>query len=110
MVDPNRHTLPIRVGLANATGLLHPNVYARVRFALSPRRAGTLEVSASALVSDGEHQYVYVQDPSGRFARREVTTGSAREGRVPVLSGLARGETVVEEGAILLDNQISLGE
>ncbi len=110
VVDPNRHTLPIRVGLANPAGLLHPNVYARVRFALSPRRAGTLEVSASALVSDGEHQYVYVQDPSGRFARREVTTGSVREGRVPVLSGLARGETVVEEGAILLDNQLSLGE
>jgi len=110
VVDPGRHTVPIRVRLANPDGLLRPNVYARVRFATAPRSRGTLEVPASALVSDGEHQHVFVQDGAGRFVRREVTTGSSREGRVPVLAGLAAGETVVEEGALLLDNQLVLSE
>ncbi len=102
--------MPVRVRLANPEGALRPNVYARVRFAVAARSASALEIAASALVSDGEHQYVYVQQRAGRFARREVTTGSAREGRVEVLRGLDRGETVVEEGAILLDNQIAISE
>src|SRR5439155_561233 len=33
VVDPDRHTVPIRVRLANPDGVLRPNTYARVRFA-----------------------------------------------------------------------------
>ncbi|HEU4403039.1 MAG TPA: efflux RND transporter periplasmic adaptor subunit [Candidatus Polarisedimenticolia bacterium] len=108
VVDPNRHTVPIRVRLPNPDGSLRPNVYARVRFAV-PRRAGAVEVPASALITDGTHQYVYVQDARGRFSRREILAGSSQDGHVPVLSGLASGETIVEEGGLLLDNQVSLG-
>lgn len=32
--DPERHTLPVRVGLANTDHRLRPNVYARVRFSV----------------------------------------------------------------------------
>jgi len=109
VVDPTRHTVPIRVRLANPAGLLRPNVYARVRFSVPPRSTAAVEISASAVVSDGERQHIYVQERQGRFVRRDVTTGSAREGRIQVLTGLQRGETVVEEGAILLDNQLALG-
>jgi hypothetical protein len=103
-----RHTVAVRVRLANPAGVLRPNVYARVRFETRAPAAAIVEIPASALVSDGERQYVYVETGPGRFARREVTTGAAHEGRVPVMRGLARGETVVEEGAILLDNQLAL--
>jgi membrane fusion protein, heavy metal efflux system len=109
VVDPTRHTLPVRIRLSNPDHQLRPNVYARVRFAVSAS-AASLEVPASALVSDGQRQYVYVQAGNGRFTRREVITGPAREGRVPVVSGLTRGETIVEDGAILLDNQVSLAQ
>jgi cobalt-zinc-cadmium efflux system membrane fusion protein len=109
VVDPARHTIPVRVRLANPQRQLRPNVYARVRFAIAARTA-SLEVPATALVSDGERQYVYVQSGDGRFARREVVTGPAHEGRVPVLSGLSRGETIVEDGAILLDNQMAIAQ
>lgn len=107
VVDPNRHTVPIRVRLRNPEGALRPNVFARVRFGAA-HNSGTVEVPASALVTDGEHQYVYVQADEGRFSRREVVAGSSHDGMVPVLSGLRGGETVVEEGAILLDNQMVL--
>jgi cobalt-zinc-cadmium efflux system membrane fusion protein len=109
VMNPETHTLPIRVSLDNSKHLLRPNLYARVRFA-TRHRSATAEVPASAIVSDGERQYVYVQDRPGHFARREVVTGAVHEGRVPVLSGLALGETIVEQGAILLDNQIALSE
>jgi RND family efflux transporter MFP subunit len=107
--DPERHTLPIRVRLANPERRLRPNVYARVRFAVQ-REGTTTEIPASAIVSDGEHQYVYVQDAPGHFRRREVIAGSAHEGRMPVIRGLDAGETIVEEGAILLDNQIDISQ
>jgi len=107
--DPERHTLPVRVKLANVDRRLRPNVYARVRFSVQHTTA-SLEIPASAIVSDGERQYVYVQDAPGHFVRREVVAGSAHEGRMPVIRGLSAGETVVEEGAILLDNQIDISQ
>jgi len=105
--DPERHTLPVRVRLANPDRRLRPNVYARVRFSVQQPQA-TVEIATTAIVSDGEHQYVYVQDSPGHFARREVVAGSAHEGRMPILRGLSPGETIVEDGAILLDNQIQI--
>jgi RND family efflux transporter MFP subunit len=108
VVDPDRHTVPIRVKLANPDGSLRPNTYARVRFS-TESHAGTVEIPATALITDGARQYVYVRDDKGRFARREIIAGASRDGRVPVLSGLAPGETIVDEGGLLLDNQVSLG-
>ena len=109
VVDPNRHTVPIRVHLPNTDRLLKPNVYARVRFETKPRE-GAVEIPASALVSDGQHQYVFLQEHPGHFARHEIVAGSAIGGVVPILEGLKAGDTIVAEGAILLDNEIGLGE
>lgn len=109
VVDPNRHTVPIRVELPNVDGALRPNVYARVRFGVS-HPGNSVEVPATSLVSDGEHQYVYLQTRPGTFTRREVVAGSVHDGRVPILKGLAVGDTVVVEGAILLDNQVALND
>ena len=81
-----------------------------MRLTTAPQSSVAVEIAASAIVTDGARQYLYVQDPQGRFARRTIVTGPAHEGRVVVLQGLARGETVVEEGAILLDNQLALSK
>jgi len=59
-------------------------------------------------MTDGTQSYLYVQEKNGRFVKRIVTAGPVRDGRVVVLEGLKPGETVVEEGGVLLDNQIDL--
>jgi RND family efflux transporter MFP subunit len=107
VVDPNKHTIPIRVKLDNSGGLWRPNVYAQVRF-LTGAADDAAEVLASAVMTDGTQSYVYVQDEKGRFTKRVVTAGSVRDGRVTLLGGVKVGETVVEEGGVLLDNQIDL--
>jgi membrane fusion protein, heavy metal efflux system len=107
VVDPERHTVGVRVKLANADGRIRPNTFAEVRF-LSAAAAGSTEIAASALVSDGPKQYVYVQDTPGHFVRRDVVAGAVRDGRISIASGLQASETVVEQGAVLLDNQIDL--
>ncbi len=105
--DPVRHALPVRLRLDNADGVLKPNMYAQVDLVADPP-AGAAEVRASAVVTDGEAQFVFVQERQGEFSRRRVVTGSVRDGVVPVLSGLKPGEVVVERGALLLDNQMVL--
>jgi len=65
-------------------------------------------MAASAVVSDGPKQYAYVLESPGHFVKRSIVAGSERDGRVTVLQGLKAGETVVEQGAVLLDNQIDL--
>jgi len=109
VVDAERHTVPVRVRLDNADGRLKPNTYAKMQFQASTP-AGSVEVAAGALVSDGSRQYAYVKNAAGRFVRRDVIAGAVREQRVVVFKGIAPGETVVSKGAILLDNQIDLAQ
>ena len=107
VVDPVRHTLPVRVQLDNERRLLKPNVFAQMRFA-QQAPPGSCTVSATALIADGPRQYVFVQAEQGRVVRREVTAGSVHQGRALIVAGLTPGESVVEQGAILLENQIAL--
>src|SRR5262245_7296444 len=97
VVDPQRHTVVVRVRLVNPEKVLRPNVYAQVRFA-APAVPGSVEVPAGALVSNGADQYVYVKDGEGRFARRAVVAGTVRDNQVTILRGLEPGETVVTDG------------
>jgi membrane fusion protein, heavy metal efflux system len=109
VVDAERHTVPVRVRLDNADGRLKPNTYAKMQFQASTP-AGSVEVAAGALVSDGSKQYAYVKNAAGRFVKHDVVAGAVRDQRVVVFKGIAPGETVVSKGAILLDNQIDLAE
>lgn len=107
IVDPIRHTIPVRIKVDNTEGHLRPNLFVLGRFRTSEEE-GPVEVAASALVTDGKKQFVYVQAEEGRFERRPVVARSSRAGRVPIVAGLSTGESVVEKGAILLENHLSL--
>ena len=106
VVDPDRHTVPVRVRLANLDGSLRPNAYAQIKF-YDPNTA-RVALPSSAVLSDGVTTYVYLKDKSGQLKRRIVTAGSASAGKMPILSGVEPGDQVVVQGAILLDNQIQL--
>ncbi|HET9625257.1 MAG TPA: efflux RND transporter periplasmic adaptor subunit [Kofleriaceae bacterium] len=106
VVDPERHTVPVRVKLANPEGALRPNAYAQVQF-FDPTKAA-VALPMEAVMTDGAKSYVYIQDGKGAFVHRDVTVGSPSNGKVPVLAGLEPKEPVVVQGAILLDNQIQL--
>jgi RND family efflux transporter MFP subunit len=106
-VDPERHTVAVRITLDNKDGALRPNTFARVEFE-SEFGDGAMEIAASALVSDGAKQYVYVARPDGLFERRDVVVGPVREGRALVTSGLRVGEAIAEQGAVLIDNQMAI--
>lgn len=106
VVDPERHTVPVRIKLANPDGTLRPNAYVQVRL-LDPTPA-TAVVPASAVMADGHQTFVYVENPKGVLRRRNIEVGSVINGRMPVLSGLSPQDRVVVTGVILVDNQIAL--
>jgi multidrug efflux pump subunit AcrA (membrane-fusion protein) len=108
VVDPDRHTVPVRITLANPNADLRPNAYAQVRFLAASEASPT--VPAAAVLSDGAHSYVYAKAPDGALRRRVITTASVSGAEVPVLAGLTVADEVVTSGAILLDNEIKLRE
>jgi cobalt-zinc-cadmium efflux system membrane fusion protein len=106
VVDPERHTVPVRVRLVNSEGTLRPNAYAQIRF-FDPTSA-KVALPASAVMSDGATSYIYIKTDKGELKRRDVVVGSVSGGKVPVIDGVEVGDQVVVQGAILLDNQIQL--
>jgi cobalt-zinc-cadmium efflux system membrane fusion protein len=106
VVDPDRHTVPVRLRLDNPDGALRPNAYATIRWFDPTPVAVTLP--SSAVLSDGAKSYVYRQEPDGALRRHDITVGSASAGTVPVIAGLSPTDRIVLSGAILLDNQIAL--
>jgi len=108
IVDPARHAVPVRVRAANPDGILRPNAYATLRFS-TEADARAVQVPATAIVSDGARQRVYVREKDDRFVPRDVVIGSTRGGTMILLDGLEAGEQVLVEGGILLDNQVRLG-
>jgi cobalt-zinc-cadmium efflux system membrane fusion protein len=107
VVDPDRHTVPIRVRLANIDGTLRPNAYAQIKF-FDPTPA-KVSLPTSAVMSDGAQTYVYIKDKkTGALHKQIVIAGSANGGQMPILQGVEPGDLVVVQGGILLDNQIDL--
>ena len=105
IVDPERHTVPVRVALDNASGALRPGAYADVRF-FHAATAGAC-VPPTAVFSNGADHYVYTRT-AGKLHRRVVLAGRPDAGSIEIRAGLAPGEEVVATGGGVLDNQLSL--
>jgi len=74
-----------------------PGMFARGEIETSRSTAATLPL-ASIIVRDG-YSYVFVVDDKQGVERRRIQTGSLRNGRVEILSGLKPDDRVVERGA-----------
>jgi RND family efflux transporter MFP subunit len=118
-IDPATRTVKVVIRVPNPDRALKAGMFATVRLQLgateiaSHRAAGTedLTIPESAVVTEGEARYVFVQTGSRTFERRtiEVTTGvagAATPGRVVVRRGIAAGERVVVRGAFVLKSEL----
>jgi multidrug efflux pump subunit AcrA (membrane-fusion protein) len=100
-------TVKARLVIPNPKGLLKPGMFVRV--SLSGKGREALAVSRSALIQTGERQIAFVEQSAGVYAPREVVTGVQGKDFVEVLSGLARGETVVTSANFLIDSESRIG-
>lgn len=100
-VNPAAHTLVARVVLSNEDGALRPEMFARVT--IRTASSGSVLVPRAALVTDGGGYATFVEGQGGRYERRRVVLGALLGGHARVREGLAAGERVVVDGALLLD-------
>jgi cobalt-zinc-cadmium efflux system membrane fusion protein len=107
VVDPDRQTVPIRVRVPNRERVLRPNAY--VELEIAPQAdAPLVQVPAAAVVSDGAAAVVFVEEKPGTFRRRPVQLGRQTPEKAEITSGLAPGEHVVVDGALLLLNALDV--
>ena len=62
---------------------------------------------ARAVYLRGEQQYVFVDQGSGRYARRAIRPGPLTDGYQVVLQGLAATDKVVLDGSLLLERLLA---
>lgn len=106
-VDPETRRGPVYIALDEAVAPeLRSGMYARTEIEVG--EAGLGIPTTAVLIQDGGRTVVFVQRGERSFEPREIHVGAPVGGRVPVLSGLERGERIVSRGALLLDGQAEL--
>ena len=132
-LNPETRTVRAIIHVSNSSARLRPGMFATVRLlvpsvtvARATGNAGGAEtdlltIPESAVVTEGEHRYVFVEVGERTFERREVQIaslappGSATPGgdRVAVRTGLAAGDRIAVSGAFILKSELAkagLGE
>jgi Cu(I)/Ag(I) efflux system membrane fusion protein len=104
-LDPASHALSVRADLDNSRGLLKDGMFVSTSVDISANSPfpSTPIVPLTAVVHDGDSDYVFVTAGPNKYNRRKVTLGEQRgEGLVAISHGLDGTETVVTHGALYL--------
>jgi cobalt-zinc-cadmium efflux system membrane fusion protein len=102
-VDPETRTVLVRTELDNRDGALKPAMLATML--IEARPSEKLVVPASAVVREGEDEFVFITGEAGQYRLVKVKLAPEQGGRRVVLSGLKGGEKLVIEGAFHLNNE-----
>ena len=103
IVNPETRTITVRMELDNADRRFKPAMLATMFIKGRPERR--LAVPGAAVVRDENRDYVFVETGQNQYALRLVNLGAEHEGRRQVVSGLARGDRIVVDGAFHLNNE-----
>ena len=107
VVDPVTRSVEVQTELENPAGRFRPEMFATMRH--SHGSISRPVVPSSALVESQGRTWVFVLTAPGEFKKTAVETGEDIGPNVPVLSGLKRGDRVVVDGAILLQERAGGG-
>ncbi|MBU1340163.1 MAG: efflux RND transporter periplasmic adaptor subunit [Proteobacteria bacterium] len=100
----------IRIAFENKNSDLKPDMFVKININTGQLREG-ISIPSEAVVYSGEEKIVFVAKGKGKYTPRRIQTGVYLDnGRVEVLSGLAREDQVVVSGQFLLDSESKLKE
>lgn len=119
-LDPSTRTVKAIIHVPNPQRALRPGMFASVTLdapaeaALGTGASTLLTIPESALVTDGEARYVFVEVAPRAFERRAVQVEALSApgstvpavGRVAVRAGLAAGERIAVSGAFTLKSEM----
>ncbi|HEV7814797.1 MAG TPA: efflux RND transporter periplasmic adaptor subunit [Janthinobacterium sp.] len=106
-LDPATRRIQVRCAVDNPDLKLKPEMFARVAFLADQGAGKAIALPNTSLFVEGMYDFVFVETRPGTFVKRRV--GVALRGRDSsfVGSGIAAGERVVTEGALLLNAEDS---
>lgn len=93
----------VRAETKNPNGKFKPGMQAYVIHHSEEKKAIVLPVDA--VLRDGKHSVVWIQNKDGGFESRMVETGIENKFRIEIKSGLNIGEKVVTSGAYLINSE-----
>ncbi len=106
--DSSTRALPVRAVVKNRSGLLRPEMFAKVW--LEQRGLKGPVVADSAIQRVGDSLAVFIARPDGKggatFAKRNVQVGPTGNGATPIVHGLSVGEIVVVAGAFTVKSKM----
>jgi cobalt-zinc-cadmium efflux system membrane fusion protein len=106
-LDPTTRVVRARGEIDNGERLLKAEMFASAD--LDIERGEFARLNANAVILLGDVRYVFLDLGNGRFERREVVAEEARFGVLRVRRGLAAGDKVVTDGALLLQQLLASG-
>jgi membrane fusion protein, heavy metal efflux system len=103
-LDPTTRTVKVRGIVGNPEKLLKAEMYVLADIVQDTSRSANagVDVPSSSLLFRDNDYYVFTEESPSHFERRKVRVGEERDGTVPVLEGVATGQKVVSQGALLL--------
>jgi cobalt-zinc-cadmium efflux system membrane fusion protein len=108
-IDPNSHRQLVRSEIDDPEHLLRSGMFASFRIRVGGP-ISSLAVPSSGVVREGDGTMkVWATVDRRRFSKRTVSVGIERDGWSQILDGLQGSETVVTEGAGLLNNILLTG-
>ena len=102
-VDRETRTVRIRLDVPNPKRKLKPAMLATM--VLSDAAENHRIVPLTAIVREGNQDYVFVQTAGQTFRLKQVNLGIEHEGKRVILDGVHTGEKVVLDGAFHLNNE-----
>ena len=101
VVNETSRTVKVRCILPNADGRLLPAMFAAIEVQSDPDDLAVV-VPLTALFTENESDWLYVNIGDYHYQRRPVTVGLRLKDRAVILEGLKPGERFVVHGALLL--------
>lgn len=98
LVDPLSRSVTVRAILPNNSRLLRPGMLLTVKIVSDSRIS--LAIPETALIAQGDENFVFVVDKEGIARRTSIRTGLRSDGMIEVKSGVAKGTRIVADGTV----------
>ena len=102
--DATTRRIVVRSEVPNPGGALKSEMFASFKI-MTGADESSPAVPVQAVIREGDHAVVWVEEEPMLFRRRRVTIGIEQEGRMQIREGLKAGELVAGRGAIFVDNE-----
>lgn len=97
-IDPLTRSIQVRAKIPNPDLKLRPGMLLQIN--LQKRVLSALVVPESALVPEGDQQFVFVVNDDKKAIKTVVTVGERKPGWVQIIGGLKEGQKVITQGTL----------